>query len=888
MIAAIVLGLATGGLYALGSLGVVCIYRGSKVLNLAIGGIATWAGYLFEKARDSWGIPGLPSGALVVLAGAAFGVIAYMLVIRPIRDKTELQKLVMSLALFSTLVGAAQLTFGSQPEIVNSSLPTNAVKLFGTDVGEDRLLILGMALAVAAIVAVWSSRSRIALAMHAVAENERGLVSLGYSPHVVGALSWAVGCALSAFAGVLLAPIVGLSPASLEAIVVPSLAAGLLGRFDSYGWAVVGGLGIGLVESIVTRYVSATGWSSAAPALVIVVALLLRRDRESNRSRVSEGIPLARELPILNLLVLALLAGVALFASTTWITASTTSMCFGILALSLVVIVGYGNQISIAQMAIAGLSALLSAFLMRHLGIPFILVPILGALIGGIVGVLIGIPALRLSGVNLAVTTIALSQAVEQVVFDNNSLNGGYAGIDLKDPKVFGIDVNALIHERAYAWFALFWLIVAALAVLWTRRSGFGRRLLAVRTNERAAAALGVKVARTKVLAFAISSALAGLAGVLLAFTNTNLNVTSGFSYTDSINLIVLALIAGITSTRGGLVGGVLAIGGLFYAAVTHISFVTNNYTLISGVLLMIAVLRHPQGVTYVREREETESDLPTEIMEGPAPEPLTVEGVSVAFGGVKAVSGMSVTVSPGQVVGIVGPNGAGKTTLLDAICGLAPVASGSVVVGARDVSRMNASGRANAGLARVFQGVELFEDLTVAQNLRVPIDAGGWGNKLPSVASEFIARTGLESDFAKLPSALSLGRRKLVAVARALVSNPTVILLDEPAAGVGHGEAAGLGAAIRELADRHGLAVALVDHDLPLVMATSDVVAVMADGALIASGTPAEILANRRVRDAYLGESMVEVSAGVSETLEAEVQADMLAAQSTSAEEPS
>jgi ABC-type branched-subunit amino acid transport system ATPase component/ABC-type branched-subunit amino acid transport system permease subunit len=884
MLGVIVLGLATGGLYALGSLGIVSVYRGSKVLNLAIGGVATWAGYLFAKFRDS--IPGLPSGAIVVLLGALFGVIAYLLLIRPIRGKTELVKLVMALALFSALTGAAQLAFGSVPEIVNSSLPTTSVKIFGAYVGEDRLLILGMALAVAAIVAIWSGRSRSALAMRATADNERGLASLGYSPHVAGALSWAVGCALSAFAGVLLAPIVGLSPASLEVIVVPSLAAALLGRFDSYGWAVIGGLAIGVAESIITRYVTATGWSAAAPALVVVVALLLRRDRESNRARVSEGIPLARELPIFNILIFALLAGFALFGSTTWITASTTSMCFGILALSLVVIVGYGNQISLAQMAIAGLSALLSAYFMRSLGLPFIVVPLLGALIGAVIGVLVGIPALRLSGVNLAVATIALSFAVEQVIFDNNSLNGGYAGINLPAPKVFGADVNALIHEQSYAWFCLFWLVVASVVVLLTRRSGFGRRLLAVRTNERAAAALGVRVARTKVLAFAISAALAGLAGVLLAFTNTNLNVTDGFSYTDSINLIVVALIAGITSTRGGLVGGVLAIGGLVFAALTHISFITNNYTLISGVLLIIAVLRHPQGVTYIHEPRETEFNLPESVMDGPPPETLTVTGVSVAFGGVHAVSEMSVTIEPGQVVGIVGPNGAGKTTLLDAMCGLAPMAAGSVTLGERNLSRMNASARAHAGLARVFQGIELFEDLSVAQNLRVPIDAGAWGSKLPAVASDFIVRTELHNDFSKLPSSLSLGRRKLVAVARALVSNPRVILLDEPAAGLGRGEAASLGAAIRELAERHGLGVALIDHDLPLVMATSDIVTVMADGALVASGTPDQILADRRVRDAYLGETVVQVSGEVSEEIEAEVQADMIAVHPAAPEE--
>lgn len=885
MLGVLVLGLATGGLYALGSLGIVCIYRGSRVLNLALGGVATWGGYLFVEFRNTAGIPGLLAALLVVAAGALFGAVAYLTVIRPIRGRTELVKLAMSLGMFAALSGAAQLAFGTNPEFVTSSLPTNSIVVAGAHVGEDRLLILAMTLVIALAVGGWSGRGRIALAMRAVAENERGVASLGYSPHVLGALSWALGCALAALAGTLLAPIVGLTPAGLSVIVVPSLAAALLGRFDSYGWAVAGGLGLGAIEGIATRYLSFAGWSEAAPLLVIIVALLVRRDREANRSRPSQGIPIARELPVLNVVIFALFAGFVLFGTTNWVTAATASMCFALIGLSVVVIVGYANQISVAQMAIAGVAALVAAHLMLTLHLPFVIVPVIGAIVGGLVGLVVGIPALRLSGVNLAVVTIGMSVATEALVFNNPSLDGGFAGINLPTPSLFGQSIQGFTHPVRYALFVMAWLSLAAALVVGLRRSRFGRQLLALRTNQQAAAALGVGVARTKIAAFGISSMLAGMAGVLLVFQNTNLNLTSGFAYTDSINLIVVVLLFGVTSVRGGLLSGVAAIGGIVYTAVSHSAFVSDNYSLVSGLLLIYTVLRHPAGATYIRERVRGLT-LPKDSAAGRLGLPLTVRDVSVSFGGVHAVVDISLQATPGSVVGIVGPNGAGKSTLLDAISGFAPTV-GSIQVGDVQLSGTSPRKRARAGVARVFQGVELFEDLTVVQNLCVPIDAGGWHRALPSAARELILRAELESDFAALPSSLSLGRRKLIGVARALVSNPAVILLDEPAAGLSSAEAGELGIMMRGLADRHGLAVVLVDHDMPLVMATCDVVYVLVDGSVLAHGTPAEIMGSRIVRDAYLGETLGDAGATVSTQVAADVLASYAPSVPDSAETP-
>ena len=354
MIPIIVIGLASGGLYALSAIGLVSIYRGSRVLNLSLGGVAAWGGYLFVSLRDAHGLPGLLAGAIVLAAAAVFGVVVYFLLIRPIRDGTELLKIVMTLGMLSVLTGAIVIVFGSQPKFVKSSLPTGSIHFLGADVGEDRLLIILIAAVLSAALGLWSAYGKRAIATRAMADNEAGVVALGYSPNVLGALNWALGSALAALAGIFLAPIVGLSPGSIPIIVVPALSAALLGRFVSYGWAFGGGLAIGVLEALATRYISMSGWGFAVPFIVVIVVLIGRRELGGNRSRIERAMPIARELGWLNAVLLAIFAAIIAFGSEQWTSAITVTMCFAILGLSVVVVVGYVNQISLAPLAIAG------------------------------------------------------------------------------------------------------------------------------------------------------------------------------------------------------------------------------------------------------------------------------------------------------------------------------------------------------------------------------------------------------------------------------------------------------------------------------------------------------------------------------------------------------
>jgi len=247
------------------------------------------------------------------------------------------------------------------------------------------------------------------------------------------------------------------------------------------------------------------------------------------------------------------------------------------------------------------------------------------------------------------------------------------------------------------------------------------------------------------------------------------------------------------------------------------------------------------------------------------APRRLVVGDLTVRFGGVTAVNRLSLEVRPGQVVGLMGPNGAGKTTVIDAVTGFVAVASGSIRLEDVSLAGKNAARRARLGISRTFQSLELFEEITVADNVRTAIEAGQRGvywqdliwprrSHLTAAAEAAITILGLRGDLRRRPGELPLGRRRLVSIARAIASEPSVLLLDEPAAGLDDTESEELGRLIRGLADEWGLAILLVEHDVPLLMRTCDTVVAIDHGALVTSGSPQDVRNHPKVIESYLG----------------------------------
>jgi len=605
-----ILGLGAGVAYALLAFGVVVVYKGSGVLNFAHGGIAMFAAFVY--ADLSGADPGQAGRSpylalLIVLTGAAlFGALFYFVVMKHLRAAPALAKVVATLGLLATLQGIATLHWGavySPP--VRSLFPTRPVSIgAGSFVGSDRLYGLGLALLLTGSLWWLYSRTKFGLATRAVAESEKGASLLGYSPDSVASLNWALGCALAAVAGVIIAPIQGLDTAKLPLMILPAFAAALLGRFRSFTLAALVALGIGIAQSELTLYWgNQPGVSVAVPLVVVILAMVVSGRLIPQRGALTEGrspkTPAGRVRPVPALIALGSAAALLLFASPTYQSALGTSIGFAILALSLVVITGYTGQISIAQMTFAGLAGLFLSKAAIHFGVPFPVSLLVGALMAVPVGVLVGLPALRVRGINLAVVTFGLAYSVTAVVFENAKWTG--AGVfgdaaPVPSPTIAGFSVDGFSHPGRFGLFALVVLLLVITLVSSLRQSSTGRKLLAVRGNEAAAAAAGINVPRVKLYAFALSAFIAGLGGAVMA-TEIDEASFAQFSASASISLITIAYIGGIGSIAGALLAGVGAAGGVSYVLFSHIPGYADYFLPVAGVLLIITVLFQPDGV---------------------------------------------------------------------------------------------------------------------------------------------------------------------------------------------------------------------------------------------------------------------------------------------------
>jgi len=559
---------------------------------------------------------------------------------------------------------------------------------------------------------------------------------------------------------------------------------------------------------------------------------------------------------------------------------------YAILALSLVVVTGYAGQVSLAQLALAGVGAFMVSYLSFDWGVPFPFAPLIAALAAAVVGVVIGLPALRLRGLTLGVVTLALSAGIETIWFRNTGMFGIHPiqsfGNSVKQPKLFGWDlgigVGADFPRREFGFLCLIVLVLVAFAVAKLRTSSFGSAMLAVRANERSAAGIGVNVVFVKVLSFAIASFIAGLAGCLLAYRQSIVTWES-FAAILGLTIVSTAYLAGITSVFGGVQAGIIAAGGIvFFLVDKWFNVGGDTFIIISGVLLILTLMRNPEGIAaggheladkYAewRARREAAKVLAEEDVDVPsdarpavvtrtpppadAPIVLEVEGLTVQYGGVVAVSDISLRVPAGAIIGLIGPNGAGKTSAIDAVTGFAK-ASGSVTLDGTRIDGLPTHQRVRRGLARTFQQLELYDDLTVEENVSAAA-FGVRGEARRGAVQRALDLVGIADLRGRDAGDLSQGQRQLVSIARACAADPKVILLDEPAAGLDTTESRWLGDRIRNIS-ANGTGVLLVDHDVALVLDICDSIYVLDFGEVIAEGPPATIRANRAVADAYLG----------------------------------
>lgn len=912
-----VVGLSSGGAYALLALGVVAVYRGSGILNFAQGAVGMMSAYVFYAVYDqgNGSLPLAPALAIGLAVGVGLGGLFYLLVVRQLRNGSEMAKVVATLGLLLLLESVAIKIWGTQPLLLRPLFGSGTFTILGADMTSDTLVLLVATVITALGLAFLFRRTRFGMNATALRENQLAASAIGISPHPTALITWCIGGGLGALGGILLISVVGLTPDGLTELVIPAMAAALIARFTAIPTTVVVALAIGVLQSIVGGEFSLNpGVVSSLPFAVIILAVVL-----GGKALPTRGESLTIRLPKVTtgrISLVKLLAAVGLsvlisFAlSSTWSLAIANSAIFGLWALSMVVVTGYAGQLSVGAAAFAGFASFVAARCTNDLHLPFLLCLLVGILAAIVMGFLFGAPATRVRGINLVIVTLGMTLAVEDLLLTQPSLTGGLDGLNVRSPSLFGLNVSPSAFPGRYALVCVAALTLASLAVLNIRRGVSGRRFLAVRANERGAASVGISVGGAKLGAFIVSAAIAGLAGGLATF-QFKIADFSTYDVLQSVTALAYAVVGGIGFVAGAIFSGISAPSGLVANYVNNVlNFTTINdwLPIATGFFVMTTMVGFPDGAVlqfvalkdlirrsfagtrslgrfvqrnYARaagkgmmEQRLSPAAVPIAMPRLPGLTPgesvLIARDLRVTYGALVAVDDVSLELTAGRVLGVVGSNGAGKTSLIDALTGFTSVADGTVTLKGADITRKNPASRARLGLGRTFQNLELFDDLTVRENILTASDKRGFlvyahdlflpdRGSLNKSAEAVLTILQLHTEVDAMVADLPQGQRRMVAIARLAAQEPAAILLDEPAAGLSGAERRVASALFRSLADELGAAVLLVEHNIDVVADTCDELIVMDFGRVIASGDTTQVLRNPLVHEAYLGRSAGE-----------------------------
>jgi branched-chain amino acid transport system permease protein len=619
------LGLGSGALIAGLALSLILTYRGSGIINLAAGAVAMVTGFAFWSFRTgSYGVEfsTVPAVILAFLVAIALGFILEFLAFRPLRTASPLAKLVASLGLLLTAQAAILLAFGSDTRVEPEILPTgNVVEILGESVPVVNFILAGIVIAIAAVLSAVYRWTRFGLATRAASENEVSAMLAGLSPASLSLINTLLACIVAGMLGVLAGPVIQLDSATLPLQVVPALAAALFAGFTSFGIACAVGLLIGMVENNI-YYLSTQSWfptDHGAPMpgvqelvvfLIIVIAMFWRGAKLPRRGELIERrlppVPKPERLLRPALITLVLGAAALIIFPYDFRQALMNTIIAAVLALSLMLITGFVGQISVVQLALSGGAGFVVSLLATHAGITFPLAPLIGACVATILGLLIGVSALRVRGVQLAVVTLAAAVAIEQFWFANATWGGGQAGARVPQPEIFGLNIgndasfkglDGKVPSPMLGIVILVFAILLAAFVANLRRTGLGQRMLAVRSNERAAAAVGINVRNMKLTAFGIGSFIAGIAGAMYAYNFGSVSADR-FSALTAFGLIAFVFVGGITMVSGAVIAGLIATEGLFPHAWESWFGLSGTWALLlGGIFLVFNLVFYPEGV---------------------------------------------------------------------------------------------------------------------------------------------------------------------------------------------------------------------------------------------------------------------------------------------------
>lgn len=888
MLPFIIIGLVTGAVYGLAGVGLVLTYKTSGIFNFAYGALATVAVYVFYELYVVHGVNWILAATVsIAVTGVALGLL-FERFARALAGTSLVIQVVSTVGVFLVVESVILLIYGDVTvRSVPQYLPAGLHKVFGSYITDAQIVTVAFAVVVTVVLYVVLRFFRIGVAMRAVVDDPGLLGLVGTNPIRVRRVAWVIGVLLVAASGILISPQqASLSGVSLTYLVLWAFGAAAIGAFSSLPMTFLGGLAIGVGGALCSKYFTSGLWSGLAPSLSFVVLFVVLlvfpkrllaapvavRLRSSSNWSAPWQVQAAGGLAVLILLLFVpSFAGFHLLAWTQAVIAVISFMALGIL-------VRTSGQVSLCQVAFLAIGACGLSHLAVDHHVPWGIAVLLSGLIAVPIAAILAIPAARLSGLYLALATFGFGVMLSLMFYTEPYMfTSSGAGLTEPRPSLPWLDLSS---GKGYYYLVLALTLIVTAAVIMLNRSRLGRLLRALGDSPTALATGGTSTITCQVLVFCISGFLAAVAGALDAAAQTNV---SGDSYPPLLSLTYLALVM-IAVGRDPWYA-LLSAFGLFVIP-SYISAggnVTNWLTLLFGISAALLVFTTESNQKLRRRAAElldplfrrAEAPLVMPVASGPVRRPvhqteLRVENLRVAFGGLVAVDGVSLAAPTGQITGLIGPNGAGKTTLLNACSGLNRPSAGKISLADKPLSHLGPAARARRGIGRTFQRMELFDSLTVRQNVQMGLESGIAGanlarqlfarksevRRIVAVAADAMKLCGI-GDLADRPVAgLSTGQRRLVELARCLASDSGILLLDEPSSGLDRNETALFGEILTRVVSERGVGILLVEHDMSLVMTICDRICVLDFGELIFVGKPTEARVSPLVRAAYLGDS--------------------------------
>jgi ABC-type branched-subunit amino acid transport system ATPase component/ABC-type branched-subunit amino acid transport system permease subunit len=892
-------GVLYGSLNGLLAIGLVLTYRISRTINFAYGsmggasaavGVGLFGGHHWPWALDI---------VVGVLVGALMGAAVGGLVNWRFSNAPRLVVTVVTIGLSQLFGGIAvyipqwlgtPLRFslaGFQTGLNSLNQMISPVLFTGNE-----LLIAIVVPCVVAFVAWFLLRTDAGRAVRAIADNSDRARLLGIPARRLLLGVWALSGAVAALAVMLAAPDQGvtLTATAGPTLLLAPLAAAVVAKMERLWVAFSAAIALGVVQYVTGLNVSKQSVSTVVLLVVVVVALLFQHRSSSRAEAADESswsvigavkpIPQAlrnlREVRVVRVVSLLALIALALllpaFLPASRLDQISGSIVLGLAALSLVMLSGWGGTISLGQMGLVGVGAITAGDLMQHLNVDLFLAMAAGAVMAAIAAVILGLPALRVKGLFLAVTTLAFAVAADDFFFNGTNFPSLLPSSVLRP--VLWKRFN-LSGEGDLYMLCLGVLVLAIILAHGLRRSRTGRAVLATRDNLRGAEAAAVPTTKVRLTIFAISGLIAGLAGglyVIIYSSAAGTGIGSSFPSSESLLVFTMAVIGGLTS-----IGGALA--GVALLQVVGIAF-PKLQVLLSGVGLLVVLILFPSGLAgmfaYVRDRLLAvlarrrgidmsvwgDADLPADEVIGPLSDRTTSDGgalvpelelepallrcsnVNASYGPMQVLFGIDLEVRQGEILALLGTNGAGKSSLLRSITGLLPVHAGSISLDGREISSESAERIAGRGLTMMPGGRGTFSSLTVEENLRV----ASWSLRRDRAAASDARQSAVDM-FPILAERsgvaagnLSGGEQQMLSLAMAFLTKPSLLCIDELSLGLAPTVVADLIEAVRDI-HRRGTTIVIVEQSVNVALLVAERAVFLEKGQVRFSGPSAELL---------------------------------------------